>query len=385
MNSNKTPRYRGVAPYEDVYGPGGPLGGSGEKIPPPPPPLPPRPSPSTPEPVPSLAEVEPEVVEWLWSGRLPYGKLAVLDGNPGTGKSTLTTDLAARLTTGRPMPGSADSTEPCDVLILNLEDGPGDTIRPRAEAAGANLSRIRVINKAPVSTDGATRLVPFQIPRDLPYLMGLIERHGVRLVVIDVLNQFIGRKADTYKDQDMRATLGPLADLAAVTGTCVLALRHLTKGHRDQGYAMFAGSGSIAIVGLARAGLIAAENPTEHGKFVLAVSKNNLSRPAPSLTYELVDASEHGCARVEWGENINVTADQLLIPAGHDKGGQARALVARTLADGPLPSVELRKAVEDEGISPRTLKRARKELGIKAERRGFGSDGQWKVSLPNDD
>jgi hypothetical protein len=381
MNHGKTPRHRGVAPYEDVYGSVGPLGASSSE--PAPPPLPPRHKPPNPVTVPSLAEVAPEAVEWLWSGRLPFGKLAVLDGNPGTGKSTLTMDLAARLTTGRPMPGSTDSSEPYDVLILNLEDGPGDTIRPRAEAAGADLSRIRVINKAPVSSDGATRFVPFQIPRDLSYLKGLIQEHGVRLVVIDVLNQFVGRKADTYKDQDMRATLGPLADLATMTGTCVLALRHLTKSHRDQGYAMFAGSGSIAIVGLARAGLIAAEHPREHGKFVLAVSKNNLSRPAPSLTYELVDVSRHGCARVEWGEHLDVTADQLLIPAGHDKGGQARMLVERTLADGPVPSVELRETVEGEGISPRTLKRARKELGVKAERRGYGSDGRWEVVLPD--
>ena len=383
MNTAATdpnPQPRGVAPYDAIY----PDGQQPHPRPSNPPPVPPRPRPAPITPIPSLAEVEPEEVRWLWPGRIPYGKLTVLDGNPNVGKSTLSIDIAARLTTGRSMPDQTDPTEPADVLILNVEDGQADTIRPRAEAAGANLNRIRVLHTCPyTSEDGIPRTRPFQIPRDLGHLRNQIGLHGARLVVIDVLNQFIGRASDTYKDQDMRAALGPLVDLAATTGVAVLALRHLTKGHRDNANAMFSGSGTVAIIGIARSGLVAVPHPTEPDNYALALTKNNLSRRPDTLQYRLVDAPDHKCARIQWGDTLELTADELLIPAGQTKGGQAQDLIRERLANGPIPSTELRQAAHDREISDRTLKRAKQDLGTKSTRQGYGPDGQWHTQLPD--
>jgi len=281
------------------------------------------------------------------------------------------------------MPDQTEPTEAGDVLILNIEDGQADTIRPRAQAAGADLQRIRVLTEAPyVTEDGTTRTRNLQIPRDLRCLEDQIVEHGARLVVIDVLNQFIGRASDTYKDQDMRVALGPLVTLAAKTGVAVLALRHLTKSHRDTANAMFSGSGSVAIIGLARSGLVAAPHPGDPEIHALAATKTNLARTPATLQYRLVDAPEHGCARIEWGETLDLSADQLLIPAGHAKEGQARGLILRALANGPVPSARLGELAHEEGISPRTLNRAKKALDTQATRSGYGEQGHWQTALP---
>ncbi|MDQ6849430.1 MAG: AAA family ATPase, partial [Actinomycetota bacterium] len=158
-----------------------------------------------------LADVQPERVSWLWPGRLPLGKLVVIDGDPSTGKSTLMLDLAARITTNTPFP---DGTRPGDgpagagVLLLSAEDGLADTIAPRLIAAGADLEWVHALTEVPVrDQDGITKMVPPSLPRDIPVIRRIVEDESVSLVIVDVLMAYLNGKVDSHRDQDVRGVL----------------------------------------------------------------------------------------------------------------------------------------------------------------------------------
>jgi RecA-family ATPase len=239
-----------------------------------------------------VSEVEPERVEWLWPGRLPLGKLAVLDGDPGLGKSVVTLDVAARVSAGRELPDG----RPCEsagVVLLSAEDGLGDTIRPRLDAAGADSERIFALSTV-VEAKGGERVI--SLTKDLAVIDRAIERVGAGLVVVDPLMAFLSEKTDSYKDQDIRRALAPLAALAERTRAAILIVRHLTKA--AGGNTLYRGGGSIAIIGAARSGLVIAQDPEDSERRILAANKHNLSRPASSLAFRIVDAP-NGAARVE--------------------------------------------------------------------------------------
>jgi len=247
---------------------------------------------ATEEPVGTLVEdVAPERVSWLWRGRIPLGKITLIDGDPGTGKSALATDLAARVSVGRKFP---DGT-PCragGVVIASAEDGLADTIRPRLDAAGADLSRVLALATVP---DGDTeRLI--SVPEDIGVIRRGIEQVQARLVVIDPLMAFLSGDVNSHRDQDVRRALAPLAKLAEETGAALVVVRHLNKS--SDGNALYRGGGSIGIVGQARSALLVARHPEDDRRRVLASLKSNLAEPAPSLAFTFTEAA-NGAVRVE--------------------------------------------------------------------------------------
>jgi RecA-family ATPase len=228
-----------------------------------------------------LSEVEPEKVEWLWPGRLPIGKLAVLDGDPGLGKSAVTLDLAARVSASLELP-EGGRCGPAGVVLLSAEDGLADTIRPRLDAAGADTERIVALSTV-TERGGAERTI--SLTQDLNTVEQAVKRVGAALVVIDPLMAFLSGKTDSHKDQDVRRALAPLAALAEKTGAAVLIVRHLNKA--AGGNALYRGGGSIGIIGAARSGLVIAPDPEDPERRILASNKHNLSRAAPSLVFQV--------------------------------------------------------------------------------------------------
>lgn len=155
-----------------------------------------------------VADVATERVRWLWQGRIPLGKVTVLDGDPGLGKSTFTLDLAARVSTASPLPTGERPEAPASVILLSAEDGIADTIRPRLEAAEADLDRVHVFEHV-LDLEGVPR--PPSIPMDVAHIERLVVTEGATLVVVDPLMAYLGAGVDSHRDQDVRRAMFALA------------------------------------------------------------------------------------------------------------------------------------------------------------------------------
>ena len=251
----------------------------------------------------SMSGVHARPVEWLWPGWVPLGKLTVLDGDPGVGKSTLLLDLAARLSRDGVMPDGARGPLGA-ALILSAEDGEEDTIRPRLAAAGAVLERICTL---PTVRDEDGEMRPPEIPLDLPAIDAAVRQYGARLLVIDPLMAYL-TGADASVDQEVRRALFKLSRLAERRECAVVCLRHLSKVGGDK--AVYRGGGSIGIVAAARSGLVVAADPDQPGQRILAAAKCNLALPPRPLRFALEAAD--GVCRVRWLGEADVTADELV-------------------------------------------------------------------------
>lgn len=333
-----------------------------------------------------LSQVDPEKVEWLWPGRLPAGKLVVIDGDPSTGKSTLTLDLAARVSS--PSGQWPDGTH-CPfghVLLLSAEDGIADTIVPRLIAAHADLNHVAVLDKVRRYDDetGAERMAPPSLPRDLAYIKATVENLGTKLVIVDVLMAFLSGKVDSHRDQDVRTVLAELASMAEDTGCTVILVRHMNKAGGSN--ALYRGGGSIGIVGAARSAFLVARDPEDESRRIFAVTKSNLGPEPPALAYRLV-TTEHDCARVEWEDGtVDYTASQLLQTLNEEEASERseaeRWLIAHLSEQGGTAEAGAAvKAAGKDGITKSTLDRARRKLGVVSSKAGM--NGGWVWSLPD--
>lgn len=347
-------------------------------------PIPIRPDP-TPDVV-TMSTVVPERVTWLWPGRFPAGKLVIVDGDPSTGKSTLLTDIAARVSTGATWPDGADNAA-ADVLILSAEDGLADTIAPRLRAAGADCDRVHVLVDVPAGLDEDNKPVrrPPSLARDIAHIGRIVREHGVRLVIVDVLMAYLGGGTDSNSDQSIRAALHPLGLMAEATGTCIVLIRHMNKSGGAN--ALYRGGGSIGIVGAARAAYLVARDPSDPERRIVATTKCNIAAEPPSLAYRLVSDDEHGCARVEWEPGpVAMTANELLRASmdteDNDDKNDIDAWLADLLEGGPMQANDVYKAADGAGYSRDQAKRAKKRIGAVAEHPDLR--GPWVWTLPRE-
>jgi len=288
-----------------------------------------------------LTEVETLPIEWLWRGRIPFGKITILDGDPGVGKSLLALTIAACVSTGRPLPGSTPGWGwQGGVILITPEDSPEDTIKPRMEAVGCDPSQVHLLNTT-VTYDAKTQEVyerPLSLSQDLKDLeMGIIRNQAI-LIVIDPLMAVLGRNIDSSRDQDVREVLTPLAQIAERTGCAILIIRHLNKGNSAN--SLYRGAGSIGIIAAARVALLVAHDPGDEQKRVFATIKNNLSKVATNLTFQIVE-NERGVPYIQWlGENHHTTST-LLRPGTHLSFERQEILKALKDASGPLDTKEI--------------------------------------------
>lgn len=302
-----------------------------------------------------------------------------MDGDPDVGKSLLSLEIAAKTSTGGELP-PGHVLPSGHVIILSAEDGTDDTIVPRLMAAGADKSKISVITYTPQGdADGL-----FEMPRDLDALEDEIYRLGAVLVIIDPLVAFFGQKVDSYKDQDVRRALAPLSQIAERTGAAVLAIRHLNKNVKLP--YKYRGGGSIGIIAAPRSGLLLATAPDDPDTHVLVPVKHNLSKKASPLAFRVVPVKipklPGAIPKVEWLGTVDFTPAELLSEAVRPRN-EATAFLRRTLAHGAMSATKIRRLAKAEGITKRTLDRAKAILHIKSERKGGISDeGKWFWSLP---
>jgi hypothetical protein len=314
-----------------------------------------------------LSQIRPVILQWLWELRLPRGTLALLDGDPEIGKSLITTDLAARLSRGGDLPDAAPAGRPHVTILLGAEDNSAGVIRPRAEAAGADLDRVIVLDEE----DRA----PMSFPTSLPELEELIRNHAADLVVIDPISAFLSPEVAANVDYCVRRALGPLVALAARTNCTILLVRHLRKD--GNGRAIYRGQGSIGFIAAARTALLAARHPDDPTRCVLAVTKSNAAVRGRSLGYRIKSDAE-GRAVVEWTGPVDLSADAVSRSAAPLRMcDQAAAWLSAQLAAGPRRASELYAAAAEAGIPERTLDRAKSQLRIGSRKAHLKDRSVW--------
>lgn len=327
-----------------------------------------------------VADVKAEPVRWLWPGYVPLGMVAVIDGHPKLGKSTLCLDLGARVTTGSPMPDGAPGVGPANVVVLSAEDSAAHVIRPRLDAAGADPARVVLVDHVP--DEGGARDV--ELPGDLARIEALVRAEHALLVICDPLMAYLGANIDAHRDQDVRRALRPFKALAERTGAAFLIVRHYNKaGERNP---ILRGGGSIGISGAARSVLMVAQHPDDETRRVFALAGGNLAPDPPALAYRIVNDELHATARIVWEGPTEHRARDLLADRGEHGGEPVRAeaekVLREILADGPVPARKVKALARDAGVSDRTLDRAREAIGAVTRREGFGPGASYLWELP---
>jgi putative DNA primase/helicase len=334
-------------------------------------------------------DIRPEPVEWIWGGWLAAGKMHILGGAPGTGKTTLALALAATLTSGGRWPGGVRSTIG-NAVVWSGEDDPADTLIPRLALSGADLSRVYFIGDV---REGSERR-SFDPARDMePLRRKLVEIGGARLLIVDPIVSAIA--GDSHKNAEVRRGLQPLADLAASMRCALLGITHFSKGTggRDPVERL---TGSLAFGALARVVLVAAKRQEEgeDGRTMrlFCRAKSNIGPDDGGFEYDLSQAelkTHPGifASSVLWGEAVEGAARELLATAemgGEDGEGGTLADAKRFLADllsgGPRKAGEVFRDADGAGYSKRSIQRAADKLGV--DRRKEGMRGGWVWALP---
>ena len=322
------------------------------------------------------ADIKPEHVEWLVDQSFPLGMMAVLGGQPGLGKSQISINLAAGVTTGKGLPGSGVFKDLGSVIILANEDDAARTIRPRLDAAGADISKVHIVEG--VAREGAD-VDMFQLDLDIADLRERALQIGdVKLIVIDPPSAYLGTKVDSYKDSDVRGMLMPLGKLAQETGAMILLIVHLNK--RTDGGAQQRFSGSTAWTAAPRVGFMVAEDPLTKQRFMLPV-KNNIGDDRLGYQYHIAEKLIHyggqtfKSSYIVWDQTTSRSVAELLTPPKANKPDAvsvAKDFLADELANTPLPVDQIQAAAKAAGISWSSVLRAKSNMFITSEKVGSG-------------
>ena len=307
-----------------------------------------------------MSEVDTQTVEWLWKPYIPFGKVTIVQGNPGEGKTTFALRLAAACTTGGALPGMKPM-QPFQVIYQTAEDGLGDTVKPRLIEAAADLDRVLVI-------DEAKRELTLSDER----IEKAIIQNGARLIILDPIQAYMGDKADMNKANEVRPIFRRLAEVAERTGCAVILIGHLNKAAGGQ--SAYRGLGSIDFRAAARSVLLIGRVKREPNVRVIVHDKSSLAPEGKPVAFCL--DPETGFS---WIGEYDITADELLSGAGGNnatKTEQAERLILDLLADGKeLASEDIVKAAAEAGISERTVQNAKRNMGGILGARRVG--GQW--------
>src|SRR6516225_8896064 len=337
------------------------------------------------------SEITPEPIDWLWPSRVAIGKQTMIVGEPGLGKSQLTAFMAAAITTGGQWPCNEGQAALGSVIILSAEDDAADTIRPRLDAAGADPTRILIVS-AVQSDDGKGRRT-FNLQADLDLLeQEITKARDVRLVIIDPISSYMG-KTDSHKNSDVRGVLEPVGEMAARLRIAVVSVTHKSKGKGNS--AINSAIGSIGFTGVARSAFLVDKDPDDQDRRLFLQIKNNIAKDPGGLAFrigqQLLPGDIIGSAIFWDSQRVSCTADQVLAANENasDRPAQTEAedFLRDLLRDGPRPAKDVEAEAKEAGISWRTVNRAKKTLGVVAERKaergdGLGRSGRWYWSLP---
>lgn len=326
----------------------------------------------------AAADIAPQPLRWVWRPYLPAGKIVDAYGDGDMGKSMILLDLAARVTTGAPMPDGTLGCEPGNVLIFAAEDDAADTIVPRLRAAGADLSRAIISDGAFSDQRGAERWISL---RDhLAEIRRWFAEVRPKLAIFDPVMAFLG-STKTGIDSEVREALGPLKNIAAEHLCTIINLRHINKASGAS--ANMRGTASTAFRNIARAGLVFGQHPEREEQRVMAPNKNNLSARPPSLVYTIEAEGPDGPPRVVWHGPCDLSAGDILGAApraggasGPKNGTKVKACAERirewVAEEGAVRAAEIEPVLRAEGYGSDTIKAAKTYARVVSERDGEG-------------
>lgn len=307
----------------------------------------------------NMRDVEVEPICWLWYPFIPYGKVTIIQGDPGEGKTTLVLQIIARLTKGESIIDE-DESLPINVIYQTAEDGLADTIKPRLLDANADCSKVVVIDDSDIQLT----------MRDARLEQAIIETNA-KLVVLDPIQGFLGADVDMHRANEIRPIMKHISELAEKYKCAIILIGHMNKC--SVGKSAYRGLGSIDFQAAARSVLIVGRIKDEPETRVVCQTKSSLAPEAKAVAFRL--SEENG---FEWIGEYDVTADDLL--SGTAKGTKKQAamdFLEKLLVDGQMPQTEIMELAEKKGIAEKTLRNAKEALNVKSKR----LNNQWYWSL----
>lgn len=309
----------------------------------------------------SMDEVPVEEVEWLWYPYIPFGKLTIIHGDGGEGKTTLILQLAALLSRGEKLPCDSAEREPIKVIYQTAEDGLGDTIKPRLLADNADCSQIKVIDES----EATLTMLDERIEK-------AIVETGARALILDPVQAYIGAKVDMNRANEVRAILSQLGRIAGQYRCAIILVGHLNKVQGNK--SNYRGLGSIDFQATARSVLIVGRLKDNPQIRVMVQDKSSLAPEGEPIAFEL--DKENG---FRWLGHYDISADDLLCGIPREKKSeQAENLILEYLSQGKYPQQALLKKAQAIGISKRVLDEAKKELNVRSLKEG----SQWYWEIP---
>ena len=305
----------------------------------------------------NMDSVQREEISWLWYPYIPYGKITIVQGDPGEGKTTFVLKLAAELSNGKCFDGG-DARTPINIIYQTAEDGLADTVKPRLEDAGADCFKIWVI-------DDSQQSLSMQDER----LEQAVKETGAKLLILDPIQAYLGDKGDMNRANETRDATKRLAALAERTGCAVVLIGHMNKGSGAK--AAYRGIGSIDFFAIARSVLLVARCPDNTQIRAVAQIKNNLAPQGDTVAFRLDQSG------FSWLGEYDISVDELLSGfSAEGKGCKAEGFLKELLENnGSYPANDIFIKAKNLGISKRTLENAKQELGVKSKR--VGSVWHW--------
>jgi putative DNA primase/helicase len=332
--------------------------------------------------------IKSKAVKWLWNFRIPMNKLSILCGNPDQGKSLISLYMIAQASRGNPMYGDVKASIPAsEVLIMAAEDEADDTIKPRLEAADADLRKVHILSTMmDKSPNRVSEEREAQLDRDIESLEIYLRAHpNIRVVVIDPISSFLG-KVSMNKEQEVRSVLTPLKNLAARRGIAIVALMHLNKTS-DQS-AIHRIGGAVAFTGVARAVWLFMQDEADKDKHQMLRVKNNIAKGTGGLVFNiqtkpvLIDGESVSQPVVSWIGETEASASDLLLSnkqSGRpEKVSEVTEWLRAFLANGSETSEDIKSFGKKAGHTWRTLQRAKDEIGAHA----FQKERVWYWEMP---